>query len=230
MPLRLFHERTGWSAARSELLYTTAALEAREPHRPLAKPLHTLLESWKAIDTERRAAEDAMVAANAAVAAIDAELDEVVSALSRELVHAAKGDRRDRAYVAFFPDGANTIVRLGLESELERVKSFGVLAKELAIAEAARSKIATLEALAPRGRAALEARQQRAVALALVRLRITEWKEAANAARRGVELALGQYAVAHKKGKTYPDPFFPLKKRSKREAEGSGEEDAPSPE
>src|SRR4051812_20815075 len=104
MGLRLFTEDTSWEQARKDVRYTVKSLSTRHKHEQLVKPLATLLGRWSAIEDERRAVEDALVDANAVVAALDDELDEAVFRLVSRLLVEVDHDAAHATFRAYFPE------------------------------------------------------------------------------------------------------------------------------
>ena len=92
--MRLIEEKTGWEAARAEVLFTDAVVDASGAHPKVLRVLRTQLERWAAIDAVRRAAEDGLVRANARVAWADRGLDRRVQAFANELLRDAPGETR----------------------------------------------------------------------------------------------------------------------------------------
>ena len=113
MGLRLFTEETSWEQARKDLRYTVKSLEARRKHEALVKPLASLLGRWSAIEEERRASDDALVDANAVVAALDEELDEAVFRLVSRLLQELGHDTAHPTFKAYFPEPPSEVIRLG---------------------------------------------------------------------------------------------------------------------
>ena len=122
MALRLFSEVTGWEQARKDIRFTATRLAARPIHEPLAKPLRGLLDQWNTLDQERRDADDAIVDANALVAALDEELDDAVGKLATRLLYEVGGDSAHPTFKAYFPEPPSGVIRLGLESEIKRTR------------------------------------------------------------------------------------------------------------
>jgi len=213
MALRLFHEGTGWEQARKDTRYTAARLDARAAHDGLAKPLRGLLARWVTIDEERREADDAVVDANALVAALDDELDTAVDAFINRLLYELHGDGAHPVFKAYFPEPPSEVLRLGLESEIERTKKLFHVAEERKVSKEVSQLLAAIAAVSKRGTAALAAREAAYATTSRVTLRIQTWKESANAARRGVDSVLEGHAVKAQLPRGYADRFFPAPPR-----------------
>lgn len=225
MTFRLFTDDTPWEQARKDVRHTAASVAAEEAHEALAKPLRTLLVQWATIDQERRDADDAMVDANARVRRLDTKLDDAVEKLASRLLFEVHQDRKHATFLKFFPEPPSEVVRLGLESEIERTKAFDDVAQNIGASKPILVILATLEALRQHGTAALQGRVEVAKRQGRVVLRTSEWKAAANTARRSIENALDAYAIEAKLARDYSDDFFPIgrksKKKKNREADAS---------
>lgn len=214
--MRLFDEGTGWEQARKDTRYPTARLDARKQHAALAGPLRGLLDRWNAIDQERRDAEDAAVDANALVSAIDEELDDATGLLVARLLYEANNNHADPTFKAYFPEPPSEVIRLGLESQIERTMKLANVAEAKKASKDVWAILKSMAEIEARGTKALAARVVAYTEVSRVSLRIQTWKENANAARRGVEAALETYAVANGKPRSYADAFFPAAPRAKK--------------
>jgi hypothetical protein len=228
----LFSDDTSWDAVRRSVRFTASALAATKDHTAMAKTPRALLKSWKQTDDARLEADDALVDANAKVAALDGELDDLVTKFASEILHEVRQDRTDALYVAFFPDAPSDIVRLGLASEIERTKKFFVVATQRKPGKAALSVLEQIKSVQADGEKALAERVEATAEVAKVSLRIQTWKEDANGARRSVETALDQYSNENKLSRGYADRYFPQVARATRRPkpkDGGGTTPPPSP-
>jgi hypothetical protein len=223
MAYRLFTDDTGWETSRKDLRYTCAALAADPSQAKLAKPLRAHLERWDVIDKQRRDADDAVVDANAVIAFLDGRLDHTVQALVDRLRYEFGTDHP--TFQAYFPEPPSQLIRLGLESELDRVKTFHDIARERGASRDVQRILAEIAAIDTEGRKALAAREQAVAGVARVALKMMSWKEAANSARRTVESALMTYASEHNLPRDYPDAYFPPSRRSARKKARSSSEE-----
>jgi hypothetical protein len=216
MGFRLFNEDTPWEQARKDVRTTAAAVAAEKDHAALAKPLRALLTQWGTVEQERRDADDAMVDANALVRHFDKKLDRAVEKLVSRLEFEVGGERSKPGFAEYFPEPPNEVIRLGLESEIARTERFDNVAKELGASKQVRALLATIDGIRKEGAKVLETREEVAKRQGRVSLRISVWKESANAARRGVENALDAYAIANDLPRDYSDEFFPPARVSKK--------------
>jgi hypothetical protein len=211
----MFNENTAWEAARKDVRYTVSTLEAVGIHEKQAVAAKELLASWDTIEASRLAAEDELVAGNALVALVDAQLDDLVALLAQKL-RGELGRDDSPEFRRFFPEPPSEVIRLGLESELARVKRFAVVAGEIPPPEAAAPVLAAIQEMSARGQQALTRREEATTQRARVSLRIQTWKEQANAVRRSIANQLEAHAIAKKLPPGYADRFFPAVLRSQK--------------
>ncbi|HEY2366993.1 MAG TPA: hypothetical protein VGH87_11440 [Polyangiaceae bacterium] len=212
--MRLFDENTSWDDARRAMRFTAAALKAAPEHEKLAGAFGKLLASWKVVDEARHAAEDATVDANALVHFHDVMLDGHVTRLASR----ARADHGEdsREFAALFPEPPNEVIKLGLESEIERVKKWDGVKKESSLSKGVLQSLKDIDQTCARGQKALAAREAGVTEAARVSLRVSKWKDDANGARRSVETALDDYANKHSLGRDYASAFFPIATRAKK--------------
>lgn len=223
MGLRLFTEDTSWEQARKDVRYTVKSLETRYRHQPLVKALATLLARWASVEEERRAAEDALVDANAVVSALDEELDEAVFRLVTRLLVEVSNDTSHPTFRAYFPEPPSEVIRLGLESEIIRTRELFAVAEEHHASPELRAILAAIGELNRRGENALRERERAFVAVSRADLHVQDWKESANAARRSVANVLEAYALKHRQLRGYSAGFFPTSARTmKKSTKGDG--------
>lgn len=227
MAFRLFNDETPWEQARKDVRHTAASVAAEDDHAALAKPLRQLLTQWAAVDQERRDADDAMVDANALVRYLDVKLDRMVEKLVSRLLFEVQQDRKHPTFMRFFPEAPSEVIRLGLESEIERTKEFDDVAKTVGASKQVLAILATIDGLRKRGIAALTEREEVAKNQGRISLRINEWKASANAARRSIENSLDAYAIGATLPRDYSDDFFPAARTSKRKKKRSTEVQQP---
>lgn len=208
MAFRAFADDTSWDTSRRDVRYTAATLEAVAAHEKQAQVARLLLTRWDETETVRQQAEDEEVASNALVALIDFLLDNAVAQLAQKL----RGEHgRDDApgFRRYFPEAPSEVIRLGLESELARVKSFHIVATEHKPSSEVAAVLEEIKSLEARGQQALERREKAAISRARASLRIQAWKEEANSARRSVANQLEAHAIAQGLPADYADRFFP---------------------
>jgi hypothetical protein len=207
MGMRAFNEDTAWAAARQDVRYTAAALDASEAHGKQAEAARVLLAKWDEAERLRQAAEDAVVAANALVALRDVQLDELVGRLAQKL-RGEHGRDDAPAFRRYFPEPPNEVIRLGLESELSRIRGFFTVAAEHAPSAEVAAILKGLQELEARGRQALAQREQAATERARASLRVQSWKDEANAVRRSLANQLEAYAIERGLSADYAERFF----------------------
>lgn len=223
--MRQIEEKTGWEAARADVLFTESMLKAAQHHGKLHRAVRALVERWTDVDAARSAAEDGVVRANARVAWVDLGLDRQVRAFANELLRDAGGNAEDKAFRAFFPEAPNEVVRLGLESEIERCARFGAVREKVALSKTAAAKLAAVEEALTAGKAAVQARRDAFTARTGASLDVASWKEAANAARESVYIQLRAWALEHGEERGYADRFFPAgSARPARAASGADDD------
>lgn len=208
--MRQIDEKTGWEASRAEVLFTESVLAASEEHPKLLRAMRAQNERWTALDAVRRAAEDGVVRANARVSWLDLRLDGRVRAFANELLRDAGGNKDDKTFRAYFPEAPNEVIRLGLESEIERCERFQTVRERVALSKAAAAKLAAVEAAISEGKAALQGRRDAFAARTGVSLDVESWKDATNGARESVYLQLRTWALENGEERGYADRFFPL--------------------
>ena len=206
--MRQIEEKTGWEASRAEVLFTESVLGASEEHPKLLRAMRLQNERWTALDAVRRAAEDGVVRANARVSWVDLRLDGRVRAFANELLRDAGGNKDDKTFRAFFPEAPSEVIRLGLESEIERCERFNTVRERVTLSKAAAAKLAAVEAAISEGKAALQSRREAFAARTGVSLDVESWKEATNAARESVYLQLRTWALENGEERGYADRFF----------------------
>jgi hypothetical protein len=216
MALRLFTDDTNWEQARKDVRYTATSLGVRQKHEHLGKPLVALLARWQGIDEQRRAAEDALVDANAAVGALDEELDEAVFRLVSRLLFEVDHNSAHPTFRAYFPEPPSEVIRLGLESEIARTKELFKVAEERNASSEVHAILAVVADLHRRGEEALRVREQAFLGLGRVQLHVQDWKDSANAARRSIASVLESHASKSHLPRGYVDGFFPPAARTSK--------------
>ena len=216
MPLRLFTDDTPWEQARKDVRYTATSLGVRQKHEHLVKALLSLLARWSGIDDRRREAEDALVDANAAVGALDEELDEAVFRLVSRLLFEVDHNVAHPTFKAYFPEPPSEVIRLGLESEIARTRELFAVAEERGASFEVRAILAAVADLHRRGEEALRLREEAFLSLSRIKLEVQDWKESANAARRSIANVLEGHAGKHHLPRGYADGFFPPAARTSK--------------
>lgn len=191
-----------------ELVYTEARLLSDPLAKSLAPQAARLLAQWDRVAAGQRAAWRAEIVAQAAVDQADDELDEGVDEVARELLHEEKGDRGTERFKGYFRQAPNEVTRLGLESELEVVRSWPeALQGE---AEKTLQRLSkTMKDLLAQGDAAVEGRQKAAVARATQRVReVVRFVDDVVAARRSMLTELHLRAQREGKDADWALRFF----------------------
>ncbi len=120
-PIRTIQPNESLDTIWAELVYTEARLLSGAPkHAPMIAKLIARQADVRAGQLDQWRAE---IVAQAAVDDADDGLDDLVDDLDNELVHAEKGDRGPR-HRHYFKNPRNEVVRLGLASELEVVRTW----------------------------------------------------------------------------------------------------------
>lgn len=220
--MKMFDSAIGWDAARKSVRFTAARLAAEPAHKKHEKVFRGLLAEWNTIDGERRDADDALVDAHAHVAATDDLLDQATDGFARRLRHDLRSDDHP-TFRKYFPESPSEIIRLGLESQLERSAQFHVVAREVPLDPEAKAILGEIAALDQRGRAVLAERVKAAQAVAQISLRVQAWKDKANAARRSLDNLLDAHALAQRLPRDYADHFFPQTGKSRRKSQPKGD-------
>lgn len=223
--MREFDDKTSWDGGRGEVLYTVSVVDAAGTHEKLKRALLTQLDRWNAIEIVRRAAEDAVVGANARVAWADHVLDKTVRAFANELLHDVGGDATKRGFSSYFSEPPNEVIRMGLEAEIDRCEEFDVVAEKVPLSKASEAKLDAVREAIKTGKVALARRRDAYNAQAQASLDIASWKESANATRVSVYVQLQAWALEHDDERAYADRFFPARSVAKRKgAKDDGED------
>ena len=149
-----------------------------------------------------------------------------MGAFARDLDHALGGDRTHATFTSFFPVPPNEVIKLGLESEIERVSHFDHVAGAIKLPKNAQETLGSIRETCTAGAAALKLREDAVKAEAVVWLRASQLKADANAVRRAVFNALERYAIEHTLGAEYPARVFPLEPRAKKATKATKPADA----
>lgn len=208
-----------------ELVFTWARLHARSSTKEYAAVYEELIARCEKTELAQRAHWRAEVLADAAVDLADEELDEVSDEVVAEVRHAdRKGDdAREQRYLGALTLGA--LVRLGLESQLKRVRAW-VPSLESEPEDGLRKLGRRLAKVITGGDAALAQRVDAAASRASHRARdIRSLVADVNAARRDTYGALVRLGNRAKRAKDWPERFF----RKGTAAKTARGEDNPDP-
>ncbi len=165
-PIRTIQNSDSLDTVWEELVYTEARLGSDKDAKDFTKDIAKLIEQSEAIRQGQLKVWRAEIAAQARVDAADDVLDDDVDDLDTELLHVVRQDRSSPRYRHYFSKPKNEIIRLGLESQLGKVRTWPDSLKNEA--EKTLQKLGTrIAATIAEGDAALSARltaaQQRAV-------------------------------------------------------------------
>lgn len=227
--MKKIDSNTSWDSARGSTLFTLAALEASGDHSKLEAALGKQFAKWDTIELARREAEDGIVRANARVSVRDAQLDRAVKAFANELLRDAGGKVEDKTFRAYFPDAPSEVVRLGLESEIEACEKLVNTSAKVTVSKRANEHLTAIKRAMDEGRKVLAVRREAYAKQALVSLDIASWKQAANAARESIYVALQAWGIDHGVGREYADAFFPDATRAKKKAKSEPKGDVKDP-
>lgn len=185
-PIRMIQHEESLDAVWEELVYSEARCLKDPNAKGFAKDFGNLIERCEEVRAGQRKAWRAEIAAQAGVDAADDELDDIVDELDDELLYILRGDRTSPRYRHYFSKPKNEIVRLGLESELGKVRAWPPSLK--AETEKPLQKLgARLEADIAAGDEALSERLTAAQQRAVHRLKqIMTLIDDVNAARRSI--------------------------------------------
>lgn len=219
--MRTFDDETPWAAVRKDLRHTRATLKAAAVHGPALKEIQKVLDRWHALNQQLIDAEDAVVDSHALVSWNDGVLDQRVGAFSRDLDHAVGGDRGHRTFTSFFPEAPGEVIRLGLESEIERTAHFDQVAGAIKLPKGAQDTLRDVGEARTAGAGSLKAREESVKSEALAWLRVRQLKDDANSVRRSVFNTLERHAIDRGIGSDYAGRFFLLAPRRTRKAKAA---------
>ena len=123
MTIRTIQPNESMPSVWEELVYTEARLLKDGHADDLAPGFDALLKSWAKVNAGQLASWRAEIGAQAAVDAGDDDLDETVDEVDRVLLNLER-DRSLPRYMRYFNKPRNEIIRMGLESELEKVRTW----------------------------------------------------------------------------------------------------------
>lgn len=224
MTVRTLTADSGMTATWGEVTYT----EVRLLGNPMAKESASVFTELRArveeVQNQQRDVWRGMLVAHAAVHEANQALDDWVRALDRALIHLLGGNTQSRRYRLYFSSTPSTIIRMRLESQLERVRGWTyflssepepelkILAEQLGV-------------LLAQGDAALDGRSKAEARRSDHRVRaIIPLIEDINNARLRLHGTLSQQAADLHLSRRWPDRFF---QRSTRKAKSAPEPSEP---
>lgn len=208
MAIRTIRDNESTESIWEELVFTEARLLGDEHAKELAPTISALLARVEQLHGGQLGLRREVATAQAQVDAMDDQLDDWVRALDTALLTVVGQNTQSPRYRRYFPAKPSNIIRLGLESELGRVRSWaGSLATE---PEPALQQLgAELSKLVVAGDAALERRRQAATARSDHRVRsITTLIDDINGARLSLYGQLILKATELHLPPDWPNRFF----------------------
>ena len=208
MSVRIIRDTESLDSIWDELVFTEARLLGDEQAKSFAPTITDLLTRLEQVSGGQLGLRRESVTAQAQVDAVDDQLDDWVHALDIALWNIVAQDAKSPRYRRYFSVSPSSIIRLGLESELARVRPWAdSLATEPEVA--LQQLGAQLQKLAADGDAALKRRTQAATSRTDHRVRsITTLIDDINGARLSLFGALLQKATELHLPPDWPNRFF----------------------
>jgi hypothetical protein len=139
-----------------ESVYTRARLLAEAEVADLAPSFASFVTSSLEVLAEQRAHWEAELIAQAQVSGLDSALDFFCERIEKDALVALDMDRDNATFRRLFPQGLRAVTRLGLESQLQEVRSWPTTLSAAPLNLTTQAE--TLTDLITRGQAALSAR------------------------------------------------------------------------
>ena len=208
MSIRIIRDTEPLDSIWDELVFTEARLLGDEQAKGFAPTITGLLARLEQVSGGQLNLRRESVTAQAQVDAVDDQLDDWVHALDTALWTIVDQDHKSPRYRRYFSDSPSSIIRLGLESELARVRPWAIsLATEPEVA--LQQLGAQLKTIAADGDAALARRTQATTSRTDHRVRsITTLIDDINGARLSLFGALLQKATELHLPSDWPNRFF----------------------
>jgi hypothetical protein len=200
-----------------ELIFTEARLSVEEPSKPFALTFQDLLTRLGTVRNGQLEVWREEVLAQALVSAADDRLDDLVRALARVLLRLVNADVRAPLYLRYFASTPSSVVRLGLESEVARVRGWvdSLVSEPDKDLQALGAQLRTLVG---QGDLALERRRKAGAARSDHRVRaIVPLIDDINSARLSVFGALTKIAGEQRLPRDWSDRFFRHSTRAPRD-------------
>ena len=124
MILRTVRDSESLDSVAEELLFTESRLKSDEHAKDMAAPMTALMAQVDQVRLGQIAASRSEVTAQAAVAAAADLLDDWIRSLDRALREVVRGNIESPRYKRYFATAPSSFVRLGLESEISRVRGW----------------------------------------------------------------------------------------------------------
>jgi hypothetical protein len=228
MAIRTLDDTLSLDGFWEELVFTEARLLGDEQAKEFAPTFGQLLSRVEQVRTGQLGTWREEVAAQAAVAAVDDQLDDWVRALDTALLNVVAQDTRSPRYRRYFAVAPSAIIRLGLESELARVRAWtsSLTSEPEAVLKDLGSQLGKLVA---QGDRALDQRRKATATRSDHRVRvITSLIDDINGARLSLYGTLTKKAVDLHLPHDWPNRFFRRATRSPGE-NASPPKPAPQP-
>lgn len=208
MFMRMLREDESLDSVWDEMVFTESQLNGDEQAKELTPLIAKLIARLEVARSGQMGARREEVASQAAVASADYRLDEWVRCFDRTLSDVVKGNKESPRYRRYFTAAPWTIIRLGLESELSRIRGWvdSLASEPEQILKDLGTRLAQLVAV---GDAALEQRRKAVNARSDHRVReITSLIEDINAARVALYGSLASKAQDAGLPPDWPSHFF----------------------
>lgn len=230
MIIRTIRENEPLDSIAEELLYTASRLTSDENGKEFAPRVTELIVQVDQVRSGQVGRSRDEVVAQALVSAADDQLDDWVASFDRVLQDIVRGDTQAPLYKRYFTSAPWTIIRMGLESEIARIRGWvDSLASEPN--PALKEQGSRLAALIAQGEAALDRRRKAAGARGDHRVRsITTLTEQINTSRAALYGQLATKAAAVGLSLDWPSRFFRKSTRTRSQPEDDSDPDKPDPE
>ena len=198
----------------ADLTFTEARLLGDANAKELAPAFTELRQRVEIVRSGQRDIWRDEVVAQAAVNAADDALDDCVHDLDVALMHIVSGDTTAPRYRRYFPVAPSSIIRMGLESELGRVRAWvdSLMSESEEALKALGARLHTVVAL---GGAALESRRKAGAQRSDHRVRsIAVLIDDINNARLSLYGTLARKAAELRLPRNWPDRFFQYSSRT----------------
>jgi hypothetical protein len=229
MIIRTLRDSESLDSVAEELLYTSSRLSSDDNGKEFAPVVVGLIAKVDQVRSGQVGVSRDEVVAQAAVAAADDQLDDWIASFDRALKDIVRGDTQSPLYKRYFTSAPWTFIRMGLESEISRVRGWvDSLASEPN--QSLKDQGARLATLITQGEAALDRRRKAASARGDHRVRsITSLIEEINTTRAALYGQLATKAAAAGLPLDWPNRFFRKATRAKNEPSGDNGPNKPGP-
>lgn len=229
MIIRTIRDSESLDSAAEELVFTSSRLSSDEHAKEFAPAVDGLLAQVDQVRSGQVGASRDEVAAQAAVSAADDQLDDWVASFDRVLKDVVRGDTQSPLYKRYFTAAPWTFIRMGLESEISRVRGWvDSLASESN--QSLKDQGTRLATLITQGEAVLDRRRKAASARSDHRVRsITSLIEEINTTRAALYGKLASKAAEVGLPIDWPSRFFRKAARARSESSDDSGPDKSGP-